>query len=365
MTNPSKYDFIDVTRALAAFVVVASHAQQLIIDRPLTAGAIHRFLSMATTQGHNAVVVFFVISGFWIVRSVVRSGDRFSYKDYLVARGARLWVVLIPALAIGGSLDFIGSTFFSSALYAGTQGSVALNYNVTERLSPSILLGNILFLQDIAVPSFGSNGALWTLACEFWYYVYFPLAYLAVHARRWWWILCAAFGLLILPGAHLFVCWLMGGVVYYVSERRMTNGDVHWAMPTVALAAFVAANLGSKLIALPPYANDVLLAASFSVFMALGVRSSFGEARGLGWLAKMGSRSSYSLYAIHLPIIVFICNFLVGDHRLFASWVSWGMVFALPVFVSGYAILFSRLTEDQTPLARRWISSVVNRLQGR
>lgn len=172
MTTPSRYDFIDVTRAIAAFVVVVSHAQQLIIDRPLTPGVVHRLLSILTTQGHNAVVVFFVISGFWIVRSVVRSGEGFSYKDYLIARGTRLWIVLLPALAIGGGLDLIGSSFFPSPFYEGVQGSVALTYDVASRLSATTLLGNIIFLQDIAVPSYGSNGALWTLACEFWYYVY-------------------------------------------------------------------------------------------------------------------------------------------------------------------------------------------------
>ena len=365
MTTPSRYDFIDVTRAIAAFIVVVSHAQQLIIDRPLTPGVVHRLLSILTTQGHNAVVVFFVISGFWIVRSVVRNGERFSYKEYLIARGTRLWIVLLPALAIGGVLDLMGSSFFPSPFYEGAQGSVALTYDVASRLSATTLLGNILFLQDIAVPSYGSNGALWTLACEFWYYVYFPLAYLAVQSRRWWWIVCAGAGLLLLPGSHLFLCWLMGGLVYYAAEHRAATRSVHWIAPVAALGVFAAVNLGSKLLELPTVANDLLLAASFSVFLGLGIRSTFGAARGLSGLAALGSRSSYSLYAIHLPVLVFVCNFIVADHRIAASVWSWSLVVGLPIFVAAGAVLFSRLTEDQTPRARRWISAALNNPPGR
>lgn len=54
-TTSCRYDFIDVTRALAAFLMVVSHMQQMIIDRPLTCGAIHKALSILTTQGYNAV----------------------------------------------------------------------------------------------------------------------------------------------------------------------------------------------------------------------------------------------------------------------------------------------------------------------
>ena len=54
-TTSSRYNFIDVTRTLAAFLMVVSHMQQMIIDCPLTCGAIHKALSILTTQGYNAV----------------------------------------------------------------------------------------------------------------------------------------------------------------------------------------------------------------------------------------------------------------------------------------------------------------------
>lgn len=366
MTEPralrsSNYDFIDVVRAVAAFVVVVSHTQQMVIDRPLTPGMLHQALSMVTTQGHNAVVVFFVVSGFWIVRSVFRAGDRFSFKDYLLARSTRLWIVLLPALLLGASLDLIGSTVFASPLYEGMQGSVSLAYDVSERLTWPVFLGNAFFLQDIAVPPFGSNGALWTLACEFWYYIYFPLAYLAVKSRKWWLIAPAAAALLLIPSFHLFLCWMLGGVVYLVAERLWVDRRLHWALPVGALVAFCGLNALSKLLALPAEWNDLLLAASFSLFLVFGMRSEFGKAKGLSTFASLGSRSSYSLYATHLPIVVFVCNFIVPNERLPASIYSWGVVATIPLIAVIAAILFSRGTEDQTQRVKHWLSAMLFR----
>ena len=354
--NQFQYDFIDVARALAAFIVVVSHTQQLLIDRPLTPGVLHKALSMVTTQGQNAVVVFFVISGFWIVRSVVRSGDRFSFKDYLLARATRLWIVLLPALLIGAALDITGITVFGSPLYQGTQGSVALGYDTSARLSLPIFFGNLFFLQDIMVPPLGTNGALWRLACEFWYYIYFPLAYLAVASRRWWLIAAAAAALIFIPSPHLFICWLMGGAVYWAAEKVWAGNRVHWIFPAAALVAFAGLNALSKLLALRPEFNDLLLAASFSVFLAVGMRSAFGGARGLSALASFGSRSSYSLYAIHLPIVVFVCNFFAPDRRLAASVWSWTLVLLIPLIAVAAAKPFSKATEDQTSRLRNALS---------
>lgn len=357
-----KYDFIDVTRALAAFAVVLSHAQAIIIDRPLAPGAVHKFLSMFSAQGHNAVVVFFVISGFWIVRSVDRAGSGFSFKYYMLARGTRLWVVLIPALLIGMVLDTVGTRAFPSALYDGTQGSLTLGYNVADRLSLMGFIENALFLQDISVKALGSNGPLWTLACEFWYYVYFPLAYLAVRSRNWLGIALATIFFFFLPSLHLFACWMMGGAVYLFAERLGANRLFHWIIPVACLVVFGATVVLLKLSPLHWIINDLLLAAIFAVFISVAMRSSFGEAKGMGLLARFGSRSSYSLYATHMPLVVFICNFIVPEERMMASLHSWSLVLLVSMVAVVFSIVFSHFTEDQTARVKSLIAKPRNAL---
>ena len=77
--------------------------------------------------------------------------------------------------------------------------------------------GNALFLQTILVPVLGTNGPLWSLAYEFWYYAVFPLFGWAWHRRGSWRTLgFAAAGaamLISLPPAIQagFVVWLLGG----------------------------------------------------------------------------------------------------------------------------------------------------------
>src|SRR5262249_48022606 len=45
---------------------------------------------------------------------------------------------------------------------------------------PLVALGNAAFLETIAVPTFGSDAPLWSLAYEFWYYVTFPVLVFAI-----------------------------------------------------------------------------------------------------------------------------------------------------------------------------------------
>jgi len=50
---------------------------------------------------------------------------------------------------------------------------------MTTHLSLDTFLGNLMQLQTIVVSSFGSNGPLWSLANEWWYYVAFGLFMMA------------------------------------------------------------------------------------------------------------------------------------------------------------------------------------------
>ena len=55
--------------------------------------------------------------------------------------------------------------------------------DTTQLLAPHILFSNIFFLQGIYTPTFGTDGALWSLANEFWYYLLFPLGLIALRSR--------------------------------------------------------------------------------------------------------------------------------------------------------------------------------------
>ncbi len=74
-----------------------------------------------------------------------------------------------------------------------------------RNLNLQTFLGNVACLQTIFVPGFGSNGPLWSLANEFWYYFLFPAVLLA-----FWKGVPVAMRVLGL-GATAFLLWLLGG----------------------------------------------------------------------------------------------------------------------------------------------------------
>ena len=78
-----------------------------------------------------------------------------------MARLSRLYVVLLPALLLGGALDWLGMHMAGTeAVYSGNSGMHALAFNVHSALTWPILAANGLFLQTIQLPGFGhSSGA--------------------------------------------------------------------------------------------------------------------------------------------------------------------------------------------------------------
>ena len=173
---------LDLLRGLAALLVCAGHLRAfLFVDfaQVMSPGIFDRLFYFATGLGHQAVVVFFVLSGYLVGGSVLLAYEshRWSWMNFALRRMSRLWMVLLPALALTLALDSLGRYMASP----GYEGALNLVYNSAPTpanpadLRAATFLGNAIFLQTIEVRCFGTNGPLWSLANEFWYYALFPL----------------------------------------------------------------------------------------------------------------------------------------------------------------------------------------------
>jgi len=115
-----------------------------------------------TLFGHEAVIVFFILSGLFVGGGWLSSmrNNQENLKKYLIDRLTRLYIVLIPSLFL--------ALFFALIL---------IDISNTREVSLSIkdFFGSLLFLQTILTEPFAHNGPLWSLANEFWYYMLFPL----------------------------------------------------------------------------------------------------------------------------------------------------------------------------------------------
>ena len=119
-----------------------------------------------------------------------------------------------------------------------------LVFAVRSHLSIPILIGNYAFLQGIYVPTFGSNGPLWSLANEFWYYIAFPFLAWRCGARRSVplrlvnvVLLIAVVAFMRPPIALLGIIWLMGVAIHYLPHLPAENVLVRRLLMLAAVIA--------------------------------------------------------------------------------------------------------------------------------
>jgi peptidoglycan/LPS O-acetylase OafA/YrhL len=344
---------------------------QLSHHSPITAIAY-----LAAGLGHQWVIVFFVMSGYLVGGSVLRSvrADRWSWRSYLLARLTRLYVVLLPALLLGGILDWTGMHMQGTgAVYSGQSGMHALAVDVHTTLTLPTLAGNSLFLQTIAlpglhgltVPAFGSNGPLWSLSNEFWYYMAFPLLVLLMARGRSWPIrMTCGLGLLLWGWfvgssiALLGIPWLMGVLI---ADSPPVPSRRSWVRGLTLLAAFAMFAAGLVLSKQHEGALvfDLILgvAVTFLIWVTL---HSATEPLPSAYVrvAQRAARSSYTLYLIHLPMVIFLKASLHIE-RAVPGWHTFLVAGAILLGALVYAQLAYQLFERNTDQIRNWVKSHV------
>ena len=303
--------YLDLLRSLAAFAVVIDHAPSM-FDLP----GVPRW-------GHHAVMVFFVLSGYVICHTA--DTRETTPRAFLVARFARLWSVLFPAMALTIACDFAGRRF----------GLNSAAYDLVHFDWPLIRTGAVLgFVAEswVSIQPF-SNGVVWSLCVEFWYYMLFAAWVFAPPGRvRTTAVLAAALlaghkALLLLP------VWLMGVALQRAQTLRRLPSTVN-----VALWA------GGLLVvgwALAAHAYDPAIAA-MARFVGLWVLAQLAQAR-VFWFDWMfgfavaahllGARTvvawlpleriaapvrwcagvSFAAYLFHMPLLHLCAAFLPAD----------------------------------------------------
>ena len=126
-------------------------------------------------EGHRAVVLFFLLSGFVLALPQIR-GSRQAYLPYLMKRICRIYLPYLVslALAIAGCWYFHGSEAYGG-WFSQTWGSAP-----TWRLT----LAHLLFIGNY--PDFAYNTAFWSLVQEMRISLIFPFLCAAVLWMRWW-----------------------------------------------------------------------------------------------------------------------------------------------------------------------------------
>ena len=297
--------YLDFARFAAAVVVVMGHMLQAGFDAP-------PFFQLGWAA-HEAVIVFFVISGLVIAHSTF--DKQRGPEVYAASRISRLYIVIVPALI----LSIILGSFVTAE---GWNADAVWR----TRWSAAHVAATLLFLTE----SWGNpfympfNPPFWSLAYEAWYYILFALAVFGRGPIKWPLLLLGAFvagpAILLLAPA-----WLAGVWLYRRGEAYRVPAPVPMALMTFAGMVLLKASqidnavlpllearfgwwssLGPARLAV----TDLVLAFLFTVHL-LAVRNVEWRAfrstlerveRPVRWLAG----GTFTLYLFHWPIVYFL-----------------------------------------------------------
>jgi len=296
--------YLDLLRFTAASAVLLGHMEQ--------DGLYMRWLPLSWFS-HEAVMIFFVMSGFIIYSSTVRSAR--TWADYAAARLSRVYSVALPAVVFSVGLG----------LLVGLSGEVD-----TQRLSnyrdfsawdvaSSLMFLNEAFANKAAL---SLNHPYWSLCYEVWYYVLFGLF---LFLRGWQRGLCLVLGLLVAGPAvlALFPIWVIGALLaaHADGEGRL-QAVWAWLAYFGSLAVIVGVNVSGVDHAIRIYLHDHIpgfwrlgasqrlvtdyligLAVVLHILSFSGLNPGFRRFFGLlAPLAKYLAGFSFTLYLFHRPM---------------------------------------------------------------
>jgi len=367
---------LDFCRWVGGFIVLSVHSTNMFVSLKDIMEAHHAapvfgwWFFASFELGHQAVIGFFVMSGYLVGGAVIaniRKGKDY-LRDYLIHRFSRIYIVTVPALVVTLLADSIGRDWMPEKVI----------YDMPlfkDHLTVGVFAMNVFNLQTIYSPFFGTNSPLWSLACEFWYYISFPLL-LAPLARNYSPLMRYggfAVGLFLLVAltygntwfAFGFLLWAIGALATLPRRPFVPSRWLAFAMlagPVIAIRLLVR----GPVLAAHPWIQELADFVETVLFANLLVTMRFGPEQGWDLLRPRFHKTladfSYSLYCIHMPLL-FLLRAAV-DSLMGPDWAPqlatpehWLTLALALTLVIAFAYGFSRLTEAHTGAARRYLSA--------
>ncbi len=371
--------WLDLFRWLAAFAVLISHVRhRLFISTDImpesTKSLVFYIVGGISSFGPPAVIIFFVLSGFLVggssFRNFCKSGH-FAAVDYLVARLSRLWIVLIPTLILTYCLNMMAAYVFGRTILAAES-------------DPGTFVCNIAFLQTAFCPQYGSNGSLWSLFNEFWYYISWPMVMIGMFSQR---PLIQRFALLGIAAillclltwrqfvgpniAAYFSIWLLG--VWAASrERPFVAMPVSFsvALSVLSLMIWHVTNKGriQGTSFLHEFPVDLFIGLTFAnMILIMKYLPSLCYPPFPRIHAPLAG-FSFTLYCLHTPVINWLTALLhwstgSGLNMMPTGPIPYILFGLITMICIGFAYSVSLLTERHTSTLRKWVMRAMPRLR--
>lgn len=341
---------LDLIRGLAALTVLMAHLRgDSFVEYgalPVSQhGALTIFFFATTRFAFEAVMVFFVLSGFLVGGQVLARcrQHRFQIYDYINDRSSRILIPLVPA-----------------CLFA-----VAVEFFLFDHAPPAVrVIANMVGLNEIVVPSLDTNPVLWSLSYEIWFYIFAGgLAY-AVNQRpnaASIFVIAACVVVFTILKVEYLAFWLLGAFASLIVQINFKR-----TLFLLGMCSLIAGSLFYQLAAesrsvtpviyIQPVMSEFLMCIGIALALPF-LASSFVNRLLLriGPIASALAGFSYTLYLTHRPT-----DAILG--RIFgkADALSNQALFYFGLRISiclAIAILFYYCFERNTPIVRKYLRS--------
>jgi peptidoglycan/LPS O-acetylase OafA/YrhL len=366
--NAARNANLDLVRGIAALAVCGGHLRAFIFvdwGDLHQKNALNAIFYLLTGYSHPAVVAFFVLSGYLVGGSTYRlwKEGRWSWTTFLVQRMVRLHIVLIPALLMTAFLDTLGIKVSEGLGYDGAFNKIlAMGPSIDQPVDLSFhtLIANTLFLQTINAPWFGTNGPLWSLANEFWYYLLFPFILGVIRGGLPNRIACGvALGVALasLPAllVQMGLIWLYGVAIAIAEEHPRVCAIAQRGLFVMASGLCVIVTLAAYKHWIWWLGNDWITGAALAIFFLSLTKDRIANPTSRAIAARLAD-FSYSIYLFHFPFIAFLWFCFLAPTQVAPSasgYALFGVIFACSVT---YAYLMWWFFERNTNSLRRWVS---------
>ncbi|MET3953043.1 acyltransferase [Arthrobacter sp. UYEF36] len=314
-SGQSRVTQLDGLRGIAALLVVACHALSTL---PGIGNVVYgnRSADLTTAEawavfsplhvlwnGTPAVHVFFVLSGFVLVLPFTRPGAAGRWAQYYAKRFFRLYLPAWASLAVAVALIAI------IPRSASPLQSPWADIYVTDPTVGQVLKDGLLLLNASTI-----NTPLWSLKWEVLFSLLLPAYVLiALRGRRFWHVKTGLALLLAAVGALQDLDWLTYLPIFAIGAilgaerdriRELTQSWPRFAWFFVAAAGIFLANAEwiSPGQPIPGVEAVVTVGATLIVLLFVSCRSAkrLGDTAVAQWLGRV----SFSVYLVHLPIIL-------------------------------------------------------------
>jgi peptidoglycan/LPS O-acetylase OafA/YrhL len=302
---------LDGLRAFAATYVVFHHIFE--------AWGIQTGIGILFLFGQEAVIVFFLLSGFVIMAS--ESGRVASdLAGYALRRLIRIYPLLLLSLLVSTLVALANQRLAGSFSWSGLAGTAfALQDDIVRK--PGAIVSPYL-----------GNSPLWSLSYEIWFYALFPVVCALIRRMGYsqWLVsgisLIAFFLYLWIPNfaclilIYFPIWWLGAGLAYSLANGTTTVRTTLILQASIAGIAALGVSYAELVKPSPQMAGFLWLMARhflaalvlFQGLAALVHRKWSHDQTAFAFPLSYAASLSYGLYVLHFPLLI--------DSGIYASW---------------------------------------------